>query len=148
MVERQLRCDLLRLILVAGWFVPFWRDTTRLLFRAVLFLSAGSLLRSPSFPRGRAGGQAREGPRVRGPAKGRGSGPRVGLSPFLFSFFLSQVVLVLALYRIGNIQKTKLNDIVVTKMVSSSSSRDRTGLGSREIHNWLETHLFFIHILM
>ena len=32
MVERQLRCDLLRLILVAGWFVPFWRDTTRLLF--------------------------------------------------------------------------------------------------------------------
>ena len=30
MVERQLRCDLLRLILVAGWFVPFWRDTDRL----------------------------------------------------------------------------------------------------------------------
>ena len=29
MVERQLRCDLLRLILVAGWFVPFWRDTDR-----------------------------------------------------------------------------------------------------------------------
>ena len=29
MVERQLRCDLLRLILVAGWFVPFWRDTAR-----------------------------------------------------------------------------------------------------------------------
>ena len=34
MVERQLRCDLLRLILVAGWFVPFWRDTARLCWRA------------------------------------------------------------------------------------------------------------------
>ena len=79
MVERQLRCDLLRLILVAGWFVPFWRDTDRREGKEKkLFSSFLSLFFLPSL---RA--RAREVVGVRGAVRhaavagGLGSGPAV-----------------------------------------------------------------------
>ena len=106
MVERQLRCDLLRLILVAGWFVPFWRDTARLCWRATSvegFPLPARLVSAAADGPGPGSSLSRyfppfDCPRSRGPLGGRRSereGPEPARGDRSINFFFPSVLVII-----------------------------------------------------